>query len=449
MEAEKYLKNVRDIDEFDKLDIIGHYETRLDVPEAECLTSWFGDYALYEKANSSITDEQINNAFKSSIIALVERWGEIDADTTDYIKQGFSVSEAAILKRFDELSSCWGNETDEEWTQGWRNELYDWEQELVECWDKGFQSGIQKALEHYETNKTETSNIITEKPRLFVDMDGTIARFHDEINYLEQMYEPGFFRRLKPFENSLDGIRQFIAGNTGYDVYILSAAISEQCEAEKQDWLNEHLPEIDTAHRIFVSPVESKFEALPKLRSTDILFDDYNKNLEEWQAHGGTAVKCKNNINHKGLHGELWEGRLIDIADTPESISEQLHNIVNEPNNKITVLVVEPGKAPQVTEIDNTLESMQKIVGGYIEAFQLDKNTALWCNEEGKINNLPYNRAVGNDVIAGTFFIAGDAHDGESCSLNKEQISKYTDMFANTQPPEVELTNEHLTITFI
>ena len=32
------------------------------------------------------------------------------------------------------------------------------------------------------------------------------------------------------------------------------------------------------------------------------------------------------------------------------------------------ILVVEPAKAPKVKEIDGSLESMQEIVGGYIQA---------------------------------------------------------------------------------
>lgn len=42
---------------------------------------------------------------------------------------------------------------------------------------------------------------------------------------------------------------------------------------------------------------------------------DNNKNLLEWQKAGGTSVKAKNNINHKGLHGELWKGELIDVVN--------------------------------------------------------------------------------------------------------------------------------------
>ena len=34
---------------------------------------------------------------------------------------------------------------------------------------------------------------------------------------------------------------------------------------------------------------------------------------------------------------------------------------------KITVLVKHPGKAPEVREIDNSLNQLQLIVGGYIQ----------------------------------------------------------------------------------
>lgn len=40
---------------------------------------------------------------------------------------------------------------------------------------------------------------MTTKSRLFIDLDGTVARFYDASpNYLEQMYEKGYFRNLQP-----------------------------------------------------------------------------------------------------------------------------------------------------------------------------------------------------------------------------------------------------------
>ena len=94
----------------------------------------------------------------------------------------------------------------------------------------------------------------------------------------------------------------------------------------------------------------------------------------------------------------------------------------------IQVLKVEPGKAPKIVTIPNTLEAMQQMVGGYIEVIPLD-DVCLVCNEEGKLMGLPGNRRLGNDVIAGTFFLAGDTPD------------RWSRHFAQTetfQPGEVE-----------
>lgn len=81
--------------------------------------------------------------------------------------------------------------------------------------------------------------------------------------------------------------------------------------------------------------------------------------------------------------------------------------------NKIKVLVVEPNKAPYVKEIDNTLEAKQEIVGGLIEQLISPKDdVAIILNEEGKLHNLPMNRALYGpdkqpiDIIRGTFFCA-------------------------------------------
>ena len=50
------------------------------------------------------------------------------------------------------------------------------------------------------------------------------------------------------------------------------------------------------------------------------------------------------------------------------------------------------------------------------------------------------NRRVGNDIIAGPFFIAGDSEDGEFISLTDEQIKQYTNEFGKIQ----EFTGEEL-----
>ncbi|MBR6694342.1 MAG: DUF3846 domain-containing protein [Clostridia bacterium] len=49
---------------------------------------------------------------------------------------------------------------------------------------------------------------------------------------------------------------------------------------------------------------------------------------------------------------------------------------------KIKVLVIEPVKAPVVKEIDSSLESMQAVVGGYIQAlFPFEEAVLLFKNQ--------------------------------------------------------------------
>ena len=59
------------------------------------------------------------------------------------------------------------------------------------------------------------------------------------------------------------------------------------------------------------------------------------------------------------------------------------------------VLVVEPEKEPYVKEISSGLSSLQKEVGGFIEAvYPFEDPVAIICNEEGKLEGLPLNRAL-------------------------------------------------------
>ena len=107
---------------------------------------------------------------------------------------------------------------------------------------------------------------------------------------------------------------------------------------------------------------------------------------------------------------------------------------------EITVLKVEPGKSPETVTMPNTLDAMQKMVGGYIEVLPLS-DVCLVCNEDGKLMGLEGNRRLGNDIIVGTFFLAGDTRSGDLCSLTQDQLQRFGELFAKPdtfQPGEVE-----------
>ena len=81
-------------------------------------------------------------------------------------------------------------------------------------------------------------------------------------------------------------------------------------------------------------------------------------------------------------------------------------------SEKIMVCTVRPGEEPVMEEIEDTLEAMQRLVGGYIEVVKpWGNDIALICNEEGKLQNLTPNRVILRnagrpfDLICGTFFL--------------------------------------------
>lgn len=99
------------------------------------------------------------------------------------------------------------------------------------------------------------------------------------------------------------------------------------------------------------------------------------------------------------------------------------------------VLLVEIGENPRILEIDGSLDSMQKIVCGHLEAIYPYKDqVAIVCNEEGNLNGLPLNRTIydseGNyiDVIAGTFFMIGLGEE-DFIDFPAKLFNKYSSLF--------------------
>ena len=102
---------------------------------------------------------------------------------------------------------------------------------------------------------------------------------------------------------------------------------------------------------------------------------------------------------------------------------------------KMTVLVVEPLKEPYTKEISAGLSALQAEVSGSIQAvYPYDDPVAVICNEEGKLDGLPLNRALRDedgelyDVVAGTFLVVGLSEENFS-SLSPELTEKYTAQF--------------------
>lgn len=111
----------------------------------------------------------------------------------------------------------------------------------------------------------------------------------------------------------------------------------------------------------------------------------------------------------------------------------------------IQVIKVAPMCEPEIVTVEDTLESWQKEVGGYIQCvYPFDDPVTLLMNEEGKLMGLTPNRLLYDDkgrpydYIAGTFFIIGllndeGEDDGEFHSLSNELIRKYMTMYEQVE----------------
>lgn len=88
------------------------------------------------------------------------------------------------------------------------------------------------------------------------------------------------------------------------------------------------------------------------------------------------------------------------------------------------VVVKEPGRKSKEREVENTLEMLHNLVGGYIECVStISTNIVMIVNEEGKLRDLDNNFEYYNDMIVGTAVFVGV--DGEDFrSLTDEEIDE-------------------------
>lgn len=114
----------------------------------------------------------------------------------------------------------------------------------------------------------------------------------------------------------------------------------------------------------------------------------------------------------------------------------------------INALIIEPGKRPRRTHVENTLKTFQSIVGGYIENVPIGDDISCYCNEDGKNIGLTPNRGIRfeqdtrygrkgelADIICGTFVIVGyDPDTGKTIGLTEKQADKWEHRFHD---PEV------------
>ena len=79
---------------------------------------------------------------------------------------------------------------------------------------------------------------------------------------------------------------------------------------------------------------------------------------------------------------------------------------------KIKAIVKRPDeKYGHVCCVSDTLQNLQKTVGGYIETVPAVDGAIIICNEEGKIKELEHNMYYYHDSLRGTIIVCGSEGD--------------------------------------
>ena len=238
---------------------------------------------------------------------------------------------------------------------------------------------------------------MSKKKALCVDIDGTLARFHDaDKMFIEAMWTPGFYVGLKPFESLVEAVRLFKERNPDVEVFTLSAVLDTDppfVVGEKNKWLDKYLSAIDKNHRIFTRAGEDKSEYIDMDAFDWTLLDDYNKNLYEFELAGGHAIKFHNDVNHRGLgefggsKGNLWEGAIVHHYDSPEKICCDLEELVLGKirddkegiliqNDKLKDFIIEDGVLVEYVGHDETV-----VIPDWVREIGIN---AFWNNKDVK-----------------------------------------------------------------
>lgn len=146
--------------------------------------------------------------------------------------------------------------------------------------------------------------------KIFLDLDGTLAKFNVRNALNRFQTEKGFFANLKAYKG-IENINELAKkGN----VYIISASPNEQADKDKATWIDLFLPNLPKSNICFCRLGKNKAKEIKKnlniiINKECILLDDYTQNLIEWESVGGVGIKRLTSVaNNKSGR---WKGLAI------------------------------------------------------------------------------------------------------------------------------------------
>ncbi len=189
-------------------------------------------------------------------------------------------------------------------------------------------------------------------------------------------------------------------------------------------WELRRLPEVQNSSEVDESIYDNVFDAEMDEMSLQEIYDRFNQ--EKHPLYRGHSLFISDVV--------VVDGQAYFCENSEFHQIEFDESATHKKNNLIKVLYVEPHRKPFVTEVENTLDGLQKAVKGMIQCLYNRDRTIMVVNEEGKLNGMEGNRRIEGDVLVGPFFIAGDTGE-DFCSLTEKQIKKYAKRFE--EPEEI------------
>ena len=131
--------------------------------------------------------------------------------------------------------------------------------------------------------------------KLFLDLDGTLAKFNSKKNALQRFdKEKGFFANLLPFKN-VEKVNQ-LALSKKVEVFVISATPNEQADLDKMVWIKKYLNNVKKENICFCRIGTNKAQEIKRQLNVNIdnnclLLDDYTNNLIEWTKANGIGIK--------------------------------------------------------------------------------------------------------------------------------------------------------------
>lgn len=146
--------------------------------------------------------------------------------------------------------------------------------------------------------------------RIFLDLDGTLARFNVR-NALERFdKEEGFFANLLAYKG-IEVVNELAKTN---QLFIISASPNEQADKDKMIWLEKYLPNIKIDNVTLCRLGQNKALIIQEkynitINEECLLLDDYTKNLNEWESFGGKGIKRLTTISDNST--KKWKGQTL------------------------------------------------------------------------------------------------------------------------------------------